>query len=51
MKISLYTFRRTKQLQLAEERRQIALSASIDGGGYIDAEATERLFDAIKAKA
>ncbi|WP_460159358.1 hypothetical protein [Pseudomonas sp. S3_H09] len=49
-KMSLYTFLRTKQLQLTEERRQIALSASIDDGGYVDAEATERLFDAIKAK-
>lgn len=48
--ISLHTFFRTKQLQLTEERRQLALSASIDEGGYVDAEATERLFDTIKKK-
>lgn len=49
-KISLHTFLRTNQLQLTEERRQIALSASIDEGGYVDTGATERLFEAIKDK-
>lgn len=49
-KISIYSFLRTNQLQLIEERRQMALSASIDEGGYIDTAATERLFEAIKNK-
>ncbi|MHC8412484.1 hypothetical protein ACYZTR_20825 [Pseudomonas sp. Hz4] len=49
-KISLYSFLRTNQLQLTEERRQIALSASIDEGGYVDTAATERLFETIKRK-
>ena len=49
-KVSLYSFLRTNQLQLTEERRQMALSASIDEGGYVDTAATERLFDAIKRK-
>ncbi|UZE21561.1 hypothetical protein LOY67_16050 [Pseudomonas sp. B21-056] len=48
--ISLYTFVRTKQLQLTEERRQLALSASIDEGGYVDGAATESLFESIKRK-
>lgn len=49
-KISIYSFLRTNQLQLTQERRQMALSASIDEGGYVDTEATERLFEAIKGK-
>lgn len=49
-KISIYSFLRTNQLQLMEERRQMALSASIDEGGYVDTVATERLFEAIKGK-
>ncbi|WP_415759578.1 hypothetical protein [Pseudomonas sp. LT1P18] len=49
-KISLYSFLRTNQLQLTEERRQIALSESIDEGGYVDTAATERLFETIKRK-
>lgn len=49
-KISLYSFLRTNQLQLTEERRQMALSASIDEGGYVDTAATERMFEAIKSK-
>ncbi|MDI3274834.1 hypothetical protein [Pseudomonas sp. AL03] len=49
-KISLYSFLRTNQLQLTEERRQITLSASIDEGGYVDTAATERLFETIKRK-
>ncbi|SDA94854.1 hypothetical protein SAMN03159443_05341 [Pseudomonas sp. NFACC15-1] len=49
-KVALHTFFRTSQLQLTEDRRQLALSASIDEGGYIDSAATERLFDAIKNK-
>lgn len=49
-KISLHTFFRTNQLQMTEERRQLALSATIDEGGYIDTGATERLFEAIKGK-
>lgn len=48
--ISLYSFLRTNQLQLTEERRQIALSASIDEGGYVDTAATEQLFETIKRK-
>ncbi|WP_223472333.1 MULTISPECIES: hypothetical protein [unclassified Pseudomonas] len=48
--ISLYTIFRTSQLQMTEERRQLALSASIDEGGYIDSAATKELFDAIKRK-
>ncbi|PBJ23428.1 hypothetical protein BSG18_20930 [Pseudomonas ogarae] len=48
--VALHTFFRTSQLQLTEERRQLALSASIDEGGYIDSAATERLFEAIKNK-
>ncbi len=35
---------------MTEERRQLALSAMIDEGGYIDGDATVRLFDAIKGK-
>ncbi|CAI8890708.1 MULTISPECIES: hypothetical protein [Pseudomonas] len=49
-KISLASFLRTNQLQLTEERRQSALSACIDEGGYIDTAATERLFETIKGK-
>ncbi|WP_085717257.1 hypothetical protein [Pseudomonas sp. B28(2017)] len=48
--VSIYSFLRTNQLQLTEERRQIALSASIDEGGYVDTAATERLFEAIRSK-
>ncbi|GFM66842.1 hypothetical protein PSCICJ_29600 [Pseudomonas cichorii] len=48
--VSLYSFLKNKQLQLTEERRQLALSAMIDEGGYIDGEATVRLFDAIRSK-
>lgn len=48
--MALYTFFRTSQLQLTEDRRQLGLSASIDEGGYIDSSATERLFEAIKNK-
>jgi len=33
-----------------ENRRQLPLSATIDEGGYIDAAATERLFEAVKNK-
>ena len=47
-KISFYSFFRTSQLQLIEDRRLMALSVSIDEGGYIDSAATERLFQAIK---
>lgn len=49
-KVALHTFFRTKQLQLTEERRQVALSVTTDGGEFIDAAATESLFDAIKNK-
>jgi hypothetical protein len=49
-KISIYSFLWMNQIQLTEERRQMALSASIDEGGYVDAAATERLFEAIKSK-
>ncbi|MET0774904.1 MAG: hypothetical protein ABWZ65_05345 [Pseudomonas mandelii] len=48
--ISIYSFLRMNQLQLTEERRQMALSASIDEGGYVDTAATERLFETIKSK-
>jgi hypothetical protein len=49
-KIALHNFFRTKQLQLIEERRQIALSVSTDGGEFINGTATESLFEAIKSK-
>lgn len=49
-KISIYSFLRTNQLQLTEERRQMALSATIDEGGYVDTAATEHLFEAIRSK-
>lgn len=48
--IALHTIFRTSQLQMTEERRQLALSASIDEGGYIDSAATKELFEAIKRK-
>jgi hypothetical protein len=48
--IALHTIFRTSQLQMTEERRQLALSASIDEGGYIDSSATKELFEAIKRK-
>ncbi|MBX8502723.1 hypothetical protein [Pseudomonas lijiangensis] len=48
--VSLYSFLKNKQVQLTEERRQLALSAMIDEGGYIDGEATVRLFEAIRSK-
>jgi len=48
--ISMCSFLRTNQLQLTEERRQMALSASVDEGGDVDTAATERLFEAIKSK-
>ncbi|WP_431080262.1 hypothetical protein [Pseudomonas thivervalensis] len=49
-KVALHTFFRTKQLQLTEERRQVALSASTDGGEFINGAATESLFEVIKSK-
>jgi hypothetical protein len=48
--ISIASFLRANQIQLTEERRQLALSASIDEGGYGDSDATERLFESIKSK-
>lgn len=48
--IALHTLFRTSQLQMTEERRQLALSASIDEGGYVDSSATKELFEAIKRK-
>ncbi|ALI06012.1 MULTISPECIES: hypothetical protein [Pseudomonas] len=49
-KVALHTFFRTKQLQLTEERRQLALSVTTDGGEFINGAATESLFEAIKSK-
>lgn len=46
--ISIASFLRANQLQLTEDRRQLALSASIDEGGYGESAATERLFESIK---
>ncbi|MHC8310442.1 hypothetical protein ACYZUC_12605 [Pseudomonas sp. GT1P32] len=48
--ISIASFLRASQVQLTEARRQLALSASIDEGGYGDSAATERLFESIKSK-
>jgi hypothetical protein len=48
--ISLKTFGLTKQIQFAEKQRQTGFSAIVDGGGYIDREATVKVFEFAKEK-
>jgi len=48
--VDLASFIRIKQVKLLEPQRQTGISAIIDNGGYIDQEATEQLFETIKAR-
>jgi hypothetical protein len=41
---------RSKQVKFLEPQRLIGFSAVIDGGGYIDGEATETIFKTVKAQ-
>ena len=43
-------FSRSKQVKLLEPQRLVAISVSIDDGGYIDGEATEFIFNTVKAQ-
>jgi hypothetical protein len=47
---SLKTFGFTKQIQVSERQRQTGFSAIVDGGSYIDREATIKVFEFAKAK-
>lgn len=48
--VDLASFIRSKQVKMLEPQRLIAISAIIDDGGYIDGEATEKIFQAVKAQ-
>ncbi|MDR2187205.1 MAG: hypothetical protein LBE62_04010 [Azonexus sp.] len=48
--VDLASFIRSKQVKMRETQRLVGISAIIDEGGYIDGDATERIFQAIKAQ-
>jgi len=48
--VDLASFVRMKQVKLREPQRLTAISAVIDEGGYVDGEATERMFQMLKAQ-
>lgn len=48
--VDLASFLRTKQVKMLEPQRLIGIGAVIDEGGYGDGEATERIFQVIKAQ-